>query len=204
MYKCWYANFYSCNCPRIYMTLSTNTLVGSISESLECKMSYEPLDKAVSLWPCLHTMDENSAVQMYGTIVDEKCSKVGIACFLCRKTVVSYGKNHLICELSTEVQRLKTMINEECNQKEQSISDSIVMNMDMLETRISKTQNSQAANSAIESAYRRKRSKSREEKLEDYEIVHPNDYERGDHSLSCQILNYVGGCFGWTVDVGIE
>jgi hypothetical protein len=176
-------------------------LVDSVSGLLKCKESNSPFTKAVSLWPCLCTMDEDSAVKRHGTLVDQKCSEIGVACLYCQTPVVSYGRNHLICDLAEEIARLKTLIHEEQKQKKEGVKNFVDLDMGVLESEISEIKDSNLAIASPENAYRRKKSQLPDENLYDYQIVHHVNYEREGHF---NFMSCVSECFGWTLNRGIE
>ncbi|HEV8051510.1 MAG TPA: hypothetical protein VGP47_03380 [Parachlamydiaceae bacterium] len=180
------------------MTVNALSLIENTSRQLECMVSLEPMDHAVSLWPCLHSINEDSAIERYGEIVDEKCSNVGIACILCPKIVVSYARNHLISSLTNEIQGLQKVINEEHIEHEK-----LKENLHVIEKKLSDSKTGDSKNIHVnvalpETIYQRKRAKSKlsEEKLEDYRIEHRNNV-RVSHSVNSEFLVCVAGCFGW-------
>lgn len=176
-------------------------LVNSISDLLKFEEGKTPFTNAVSLWPCLCTMGENEALKRHGKLVDEICSEIGIKCLFCEIPVTSYGKNHLICNLSDEFTQLRTMILDEYSLPKNAVNDAVALEIEEPKSVMPEVKNYEALIPPPEHVHRRKKSKMRDDDLQDYQIVHATNYDRDWH---LGLLACVGGCFGWSARPGIE
>lgn len=178
--------------------------VNRISDLLKFNEGRTPFINAVSFWPCLCTMGEgeaSEAMESHRKLADEMCSEIGIKCLFCKIPVVSYGKNHLICNLSDEFTQLRTMILEEYSQPKNVVNDAVELEIEEPKPVIPEVKNYEALNPPLEHVHRRRKSKMRDDDLQDYQIVHATNYDRDWH---LGLLACVGGCFGWNPRPGIE
>lgn len=91
-------------------TSSTSTKVDSNLENLgialHCPIEYLPLVKAVTLYPCMHKINETAALILYGTMTGEICSKPAQSCSVCRVVVKGYHVDHTMRQLVSQIMLL--------------------------------------------------------------------------------------------------
>lgn len=77
--------------------------VNSFLYDLRCPVGRDPLIKAVSLWPCLHKVNQGVAETQYGKTDNGSCELKGKICVVCRISVVGWAPDHTIRNLAAQV-----------------------------------------------------------------------------------------------------
>lgn len=75
----------------------------SLVLTLHCPIEITPLTKAVTLYPCMHKINENVAVMLYGSMTEEFCSKLSQPCPLCKQIVKEYKVDKTMRELASKI-----------------------------------------------------------------------------------------------------
>lgn len=75
----------------------------SLVLTLHCPIEITPLTKAVTLYPCMHKINENVAVMLYGSMIEEFCFKLCQPCPLCKQIVKEYKVDNTMRELASKI-----------------------------------------------------------------------------------------------------
>lgn len=75
---------------------------GNFLTMFQCAVSLTPLEKAVSLEPCMHKINEDIAQRHFGTIAPGQL-KAAKACPICRQPVTAYYKDDLVQSITREL-----------------------------------------------------------------------------------------------------
>lgn len=88
------------------ISTKVDTNLENLGIALHCPIEYLPLIKAVTLYPCMHKINETAALILYGTMTGEICSKPAQPCSICRVVVKGYHVDHTMRQMVSQIMLL--------------------------------------------------------------------------------------------------